>query len=416
MSHSTTFASSGDHHSAHATVRTMADIHNPGPWKISSSARAGLLGMIALGAVAVAVGFFTGASQRTWANILINFFYFMSIGVGGAFFIALVHSAGAAWGAPFRRIAEGATRFLPIAAVVGILILTLGGHTLYHWMDPHAVAHDEVLSAKAGYLNPKFILMRALIFFGIWIGVSRVFVKNSLAQDMTGDAGLTVRVIKWSALFLPLFSLSYSYLSIDFIMSIEPHWFSTMFGVYTFSGLFYSTLAFFAVMTVIFKKRGLLPIVNENHLHDLGKMMFGFSVFWAYIGFSQFMLIWYANIPEETGYYLKRFYGSWGTACWILLIVKFIIPFFALSPRESKRNENHLFRMGIWMLCAHWLDVFIMVMPNFAPEGFRFGILELGIALGFFGLFGFVVSSFWSRSPVLAFRDPRMLEAAQLHQ
>jgi len=196
-------------------------------------------------------------------------------------------------------------------------------------------------------------------------------------------------------------------------MSLEAHWFSTMWAVYCFAGLFYSILCSTVLVSLILKKRGLLPLFNENHLHDLGKFMFGFSVFWAYIGFSQFMLIWYANMPEETIYFLRRAQGGWYWMCWVLLITKFIIPFFVLLPRGTKRCENVMSKMAVFMLLAHWLDMYVMVMPNVFPKGPQFNWIEVGTALGFFGLFAFVVTSFYSKVPVMAFRDPRIQEGAK---
>jgi hypothetical protein len=273
-----------------------------------------------------------------------------------------------------------------------------------------------LLQLKSAYLNHKFALVRSAIAFVVWIFIGAKLVKNSLAQDVSGDPEFTIRNTKLSAAFIPLFGLTFSFLAYDFLMSLEPHWFSTMFAVYCFAGLFYSTLCTITIITILMKRRGLLPALNENHLHDMGKLMFGFTVFWAYIGFSQFMLIWYANLPEETVYYLRRIEGGWKALCWLLLIVKFIIPFFMLMPRGVKRQEGYLFKMAIFMLVAHWIDYYLLVMPNFAPKGPVFGWIELGVAAGFFGLFALVITRFFGRVPAMPFRDPRLAESLNHHQ
>lgn len=401
---------------ANTHITSINDIKNPGPWQIASGAKA-LFAILALvGVVTVAAGFSAGQGARVWANILTNYFFYMCLAVGAVFFVALQYVTNAMWSVPLRRAAEGLSSFLPVAAIIALLILTMGGHSLYEWTHEHVVSHDALIAAKAGYLNPKFAIIRTVVVFALWILMAKKMVGNSLAQDVTGDVGFTLRNNAWSAAFIPFFAIGFSFLCYDYMMSLEPHWFSTMFAVYGFAGLIYSTFAAIMVVTILMRRRGLLPHLNENHLHDLGKLMFAFNVFWAYIGFSQFMLIWYANLPEETVYYLRRLEGNWQWLMWGLLIFKFIVPFFVLMPREAKRNEKTLMFMSVYMLVWHWIDVYVMVMPNFATGNPVFGWIEIGMALGFLGLFVTVVALFYGRVPAMAFRDPRILEAVQHHQ
>jgi hypothetical protein len=241
-------------------------------------------------------------------------------------------------------------------------------------------------------------------------------VGNSIKQDQVGGVELTFKNKGMAPAFLILFAISFTMAAFDQLMSLDPHWFSTMFGVYCFAGLFYSTLALTAVITVALKRRGLLEgIVSEEHLHDLGKFMFAFTTFWAYIGFSQFMLIWYANLPEETGYFLHRFAGQWVWVSVFLLVGKFLVPFLVLLPRENKRNPNILFNIGIYMLIAQWIDILWVVQPEFFKDGPRFFWIEAGTLVGFIGLFGFVITRFLSRNNVVAIRDPRLEEAVFHH-
>jgi hypothetical protein len=204
--------------------------------------------------------------------------------------------------------------------------------------------------------------------------------------------------------------------SFDQLMSLDAHWFSTMFGVYCFAGMIYSTFAAICLLALyLISKDKLTGIVNVNHMHDLGQFMFGFTVFWAYIGFSQFMLIWYANLPEETGYFIHRFNGNWLGVSAFLLFGKFLVPFFSLLPRHAKRNYTTLRNVAMFMLVAQWIDVMWMVQPEFFAEGPRFGLTELGMTLGFIGIFGSVVARFLAKNNIVAIGDPRLEEAVFHH-
>lgn len=259
-------------------------------------------------------------------------------------------------------------------------------------------------------------MIRSFTALAIWLFFSYKLVKNSLAQDSTGDYKYTLKNRVLAPAFLVLFALTFTMVSFDQLMSLEPHWFSTIFGVYCFAGLFYSNLAATCLLTLYLGSKGKLEgIVNENHLHDLGKFMFAFTVFWAYIGFAQFMLIWYANLPEETSYYLQRFHGGWAGVSILLLVGKFMIPFFVLLPRDAKRNTKILAFVGVFMLLAQWVDVLWMVQPVFSVEGPQFGLPEVGVALGFLGVFGLAVSRFLAKNNVVAIGDPRLAESVYHH-
>ncbi|NDD92042.1 molybdopterin oxidoreductase, partial [bacterium] len=226
---------------------------------------------------------------------------------------------------------------------------------------------------------------------------------------------LTSRNRTWGPLFLILFAISFTFTSFDLLMSLDPYWFSTMFGVYCFAGLFYSTLALLAIVTIAMKRRGMLDgILNENHLHDLGKFMLAFTVFWAYIGFSQYMLIWYANMPEETGYFLNRLKPGWIGISTFFMFAKFFVPFLILLPRASKRSEKVLWNVAWFMLVAQWIDVLWLVQPEFY-EGPKVTWVELGCLVGFVGLFGLSVTRFLTKNSVVAIGDPRLPESVHHH-
>ncbi len=401
------------HHAA------SVEIKNPGPLSIPGSFKGVLIGFLAIG---VAVFFWTLRSDpsRAWSNYVMNHFFFLSLGLGGVFFAAIQWLTGAMWSTPIRRLGEAFTAYLPVS-IVFMGLLYLGIHTLYPWSHPEHVQGDIVLEHKAGYLNVAFFMIRNLLAFGIWILFARKMVGLSVKQDTAGKgpagedaAGNKNRIL--APIFLILFALTFTMSSFDQLMSLDPHWFSTMFGVYMFAGLFYSVLAAICVLAVTLLNHGKLTgIVNENHLHDLGKFMFAFTVFWAYIGFCQFMLIWYANMPEETMYFIKRFEGGWLPTSIILFVAKFVAPFFLLLPREAKRDLKRLRFVGIWMLAAQWLDLLWLVQPQFYEQGPRIGLAEIGVFLGFLGAFGLAVSRFLGKNNIVAIGDPKLEQAVHHH-
>lgn len=401
----------GHAHTAHAEIR------NPGSLTTSSGLKAGFMLLTVVGFAIFALSVKSGGdtAARAWVSFVHNHFFFMSLAIGGMFFAAIQWLTGAMWSAPVRRIGESFTAYLPIVFVT-FGIVFIGLHQLYHWSHADVVAHDTVLAAKSGYLNSKFFLIRNIVAIGLWVVLARSMIGNSLAQDQTKDYRLTQKNKMLAPAFLLVFGITFTMAAFDQLMSLDPHWFSTMFGVYVFAGMFYSTLALICLMTLFLKRKGLLlGIVNENHLHDIGKFMFAFTVFWAYIGFSQYLLIWYANMPEETGYYLNRMQGGWAKVSTFLLFGKFGIPFFVLMKREAKRCEKTLMVMGLFMLFAQWVDLMWIIQPEFFKNGPSIGMVEIGTFLGFLGLFGLAVFRFLGRHNVVAIGDPRLQESVHHH-
>lgn len=386
------------------------EIRNPGPYRISPTMKT-FFGICAVvGIIATVAGILT-QPQRAWPMFLVNYFFFLCLSLYGAFFTALQHITNAYWSVTIRRLAEGLMSYLPVAFVLAF-VLVLGSHNLYEWTHKEAVEQDVLLKLKSGYLNTTFWVIRLVVFFGLWLLLAFKMRRNSLAQDVTGEHKFTLSNIKLSAAFIPVFAISFTLLSFDLLMSLEPHWFSTIYGIYCFAGLFFSGHALMAILIISGRRKGLFTndLVNENHLHDIGKFMFAFTVFWAYIMFSQLMLQWYANIPEETPYYIRRFHGGWWTFGGFLLLAHFIIPFFGLLPRGAKRNEGYLKKMALFMLFAQWLDVYFLVMPVFFKDGPVFGWVEIGTFLGFLGVFGITVGRFFEKVPAIPVKDPRLLD------
>ena len=385
-------------------------VRNPGPFKVSSGLQ-GLFAVFALiGLIAFVVGLNTD-SKRAWFSFVHNHFYFMGIALTAAFFSVVQFLTGAMWSAPIRRITESFTSYIPVALVT-FIALYFGLHSLYHWTHPEVVAADQMLQGKASWLNINFFMIRNVIYLLLMIFLVRIVVGNSIKQDSSKDPALTQKNRSLAPVFLIIFALGFTMAAWDQIMSLDPHWFSTMLGVYAFAGSFYAVLAATGVLVVLLKRAGALQgIVNDNHLHDIGKFMFAFTVFWAYIGFSQFMLIWYANLPEETRYYLLRFNGKWGYVSVFVLVCKFMVPFFALLKREAKRSEKVILAVGSWMLFAHWIDVLWMSQPEFHRDGPSITWMEPLIALGFLGVFGLIVSRFLGKHNIVAIGDPKLEES-----
>ncbi|MCM2277756.1 MAG: hypothetical protein NDJ89_06740 [Oligoflexia bacterium] len=397
-----------------AHAHGIHELKNPGVYRPTSGFRMVLMIFAALGIATFAAGLALQPT-RAWASFVHNHFYFMSLAIGGLFFAAIQWVTGAMWSAPIRRLSESFTAYLPVALVT-FVILYFGIHDLYVWSHADHVKGDLVLEGKSGYLSTGFFMIRNIIALGLWVYFARKMIGNSTAQDATKEVGFTLKNRALAPAFLILFALTYTMASFDQMMSLDPHWFSTMFGVYCFAGLFYIVLATTTLMTLYLKRRGELEgLVNDNHLHDLGKFMFAFTVFYAYIGFSQFLLIWYANLPEETMYYLHRLHGNWVWVSLFLIAGKFLVPFFLLLPRDSKRNPRVLAGVAMFMLVAHWIDLMWVVQPEFFKEGPRVGWIELGMTVGFIGLFGLAVTRFLSKHNVVAIGDPRLEESVFHH-
>jgi hypothetical protein len=389
-------------------------VRNPGPLAVSGATKGIFTALIVVGAIAFGMALQSDA-RRAWYSYVLNHFYFMSLAVGGLFFAAIQWATGAMWSAPVRRISEAFTAYIPVALVTFVLMY-FGMKHIYIWTDAAHVAKEQVLQGKSGYLNITFFMVRNVVFLAVMAFFARKMIGNSLAQDSNGSYHFTARNKSLAPGCLIAFGILYTMSSFDTLMSLDPTWFSTMFGVYCFSGLFYSVLALTTVVTVRLKRSGALAgIVNDNHLHDLGKFMFAFTIFYAYIGFSQFMLIWYANLPEETGYFMNRFHGSWWYVSVFLLVGKFMTPFFLLLPRDAKRSERMLMGVGLFMLVANWIDVFWMSQPELFRDGPVFGWIEAGTTLGFIGVFGLTVSLFLSKNNIVAIGDPRLAEAVFHH-
>jgi hypothetical protein len=380
--------------------------------------------LLGVGIVSTVIGFFTGCNDsevqntRLWANLLVNGFFFFAIGLGALFFLALQYATEAGWGTVLKRVFEAVAMFLPIGAVVLIIVFAAGTfhvHGLYHWMhegvmDPSSHHYDEIIAGKGAYLNQPFFWVRTLVYIGTYLIFLYAFKKRSKQEDIEGGTKIHFINYKRGALFLVFFAVFSSTQAWDWIMSLDTHWYSTLFGWYTFAGMWVSSIIVFIMITLYLKSKSMLENVNESHLHDLGKWMFAISFLWSYLFFFQYMLIWYANIPEEVTYYQFR-YENYKSIYWIMFIINFTLPMVILMSRDAKRNPKILIGIGSIIFIGHWLDVFVMVMPATMFENWQFGALEIGMFLAFLGLFLHVVLRALSKSPLSVKNHPYLEES-----
>ncbi|MFP5519227.1 MAG: molybdopterin oxidoreductase [Bdellovibrionia bacterium] len=385
-----------------------------GKFEASQKMKTLAFALIAIGVLTFVVGLMKN-QERMWPAYLIAFFYFACLGVAGLVWSALQNIAKAGWSVSIRRYAEATTSFIP-ATIIGALVLAAGFKYLYPWADPEVVASSKLIASKTGYLNTGFTVVRLLAYTIMTLIFAKLIVGNSLKQDANGDESYTHKNVGLSIAFILIFALLFTLFSMDLLMSLLPTWYSTIFGIYGFAGLLQSFFAFFAIVIILMKRSGLVKgYVTEEHLHDVVKFEKGFTVFWAYIAFSQFMLIWYANIPEETEYYIMRAQNGWMGVSIALLVFRFIVPFLALLPRGAKRNESHVLAVSVLILIMQYVDIFWMVMPNFNHGHFTFGFWEVGMFAGFAGIFLLGLFNFWSKHGLVAQKDPRMHEALSHH-
>lgn len=373
-----------------------------------------IVGLIVAGIVALVCGWILDA-KRTWVAFLLTNVYFVTLSVSALFFIALQYITGSRWSIIFRRVPEAISRTI-VPFSLSMLTILFGAHSLYHWADEHGVQNDKVLQAKAGYLNVPFFFIRMAIILGLWVVFSKLFYRLSKKEDVHGGDLYHQKSVKVSAIFIIVFAVSISISGFDWIMSLDPHWFSTIFAIYNFSGMFVNALAVITLVSIILLEMGKLPMLKEDHIHDLGKLIFAFTFFWAYIWYSQYVLIWYGNIPEETVYYVDRSLYDWNWLFYFNFIVNFVIPFFVLLPRSMKRNSAMVKRVCILLLVGRWLDLYVMVAPGVLHDHANIGLIEVFVALGFGGTFILLLKKQLSKMPLVPFQSPYIEDSIHHHQ
>ncbi|MDE0986411.1 MAG: quinol:cytochrome C oxidoreductase [Schleiferiaceae bacterium] len=362
-------------------------------------------------------------ANRPWSALYVAAFFFLGLGLGQLFFLGLQYVAQVGWSAGILRImeAQAFAIVIPLIAIAIIALLGIGHvHHMFHWLleGIDEVGHpnyDSLIADKTSYLNPIFFMIRIAIYMTGWIWAAKTLRKNSLLSDSGDGLAMWKKNRGVAAAFTVFYAVTSSTSAWDMIMSIDTHWFSTLFGWYTFSGMFVSSFAALILLTLYVKSKGLADWINENHLHDLGKFMFAFSVFWTYLWFSQFVLIWYANIPEEVTYYMQRF-DEYKVPFFTMVSLNFIFPVLAVLSRPAKRVPGTLIMAAVFVLVGHYMDHYIMIMPGTVGDHYGFGLLELGAILFFAGLFIMVVFRSLASAPLLHKNHPMITESKYFQQ
>lgn len=360
--------------------------------------------------------------KRVIANLWMNADLFAGISVVGLFFVCIQYLSWAGWSSILKRVPEAFAAFLPIPAVVMILLYLFKGADIFHWMHegvmtPGSENYDAVIAGKSWYLNKWFFLIRTVLYFGSWYGLWVLLRRYSVQEDEMGGTQWWYKMKNLSRVFILVFAVSSSTAAWDWMMSIDTHWFSTMFGWYHFASWHVTGFAAIILSIIYLKEGGYLRWVNENHLHDLGKFMFAFSIFWTYVWFAQFLLIYYANLPEETIYFYERLYGYdqiYQPSFWLALILSFVFPFLVLMTRDAKRNTLWLKIGSFGVILGHYFDFYNMSMPGIVGLDGGFGLIEFGTTLLFASAFGYVVHHQLTKASLIAKNHP-MLEEALHH-
>ena len=365
------------------------------------------------------------AENRPWAAFLVSSIFFLSFGIGALFFLAIQYVAQVGWSAGLLRVMEAMALWVGVP-ILGILFIVIAGgmdmHHLYHfWVEgidvPGHANYDKLVAGKMGYLNFEFFLTRTIAYLVIWAGAAYLLRRNSLREDaMPKGENMFFTQRKLAAIFVVLYAVTSSTSAWDWIMSIDTHWFSTLFGWYTFAGMFVTAMTGMNLIVIFLRLGGHLPWINANHQHDLGKFVFAFSIFWTYLWFSQYMLIWYSNIPEEVTYYLPRFFGEYKPLFLTMVVLNFVLPILVLMSRDSKRILGFLALASVFILAGHYIDHYVMIMPGTVGNEFGFGMAEIGGILFYLGLFILVVGRNLSKAPLRMANHAMNTESELFHQ
>ncbi len=396
----------------------------------SKRARGLSMALMLVGAVAAVIGILGDHSehhQHSWASLFVNGFFFFGIATGTLFFYALQNATETAWSVMVKRIYEGLMSFLPITAVVLVVCFLAGSfglHHIWHWMDPRVtdpndLEHfDALIAGKSAFLNLPFFWVRTLAYLGCFVFGAWWFRKQSLEMDqLTGDTLVKRHLLTYrrGALFLVFFAVFSSILSWDWLMSIDAHWFSTLFGWYVFAGMWVSAMVCAVVLVLYLRRKGYMPQLSNSHVHDMGKWVFAISFLWSYLWFSQFMLIWYANIPEEVTWHQTRI-NEHPWLLWGMFFTNFAVPMVLLMSRDAKRNPRFLMFVGTVIFIGHWLDAIQIVMPGAVGHNFHgVGLLEVGMFLAFLGLLIHRTLTTLTKAPLTPVHHP-FLEESIHHQ
>lgn len=377
---------------------------------VSTRMRAVVLGGMATGLVAFLASLMV-SPQKGWTSILLGSYLIVCLGLAGIFIVALFYAVGADWGVPLRRVPEAMASVLPYGAI-GLAVTFAAYPSLYPWVAG-SIQGVEMSGFKKLWLNFPFFLVRTAVYIFTWLAFSRAIRRRSRQQDRDGLTSHTSSNVRTSIAFLVVFGFTFWLATTDWIMSLDPLWYSTIFAVYNFSGLFTSGLAMMILLVLWLQKGPLAEFVRDAHLEDLGKVLFGFCTFWMYIWFCQYMLIWYANIPEETAYYVSRMSRFWLPLFLANVVLNWLAPFCLLLPNSSKRNPRILRAAAMLILAGRFVDLFLMVTPAVYGDKPVAGVLEVSVAIGVVSLFLWTFIRSMQSAPPVPVNDPRLVACKQ---
>jgi hypothetical protein len=370
--------------------------------------------LLILGIVLAMISFAIDSKHASF-GLIMTLTFVATVGVGGLFWVGIEYVSSAVWSTAMRRPFEFLAGVIPFLVFLALPLL-LNLHTIFEWTHESLYKDDPTLLLKAPYLNVPFFITRTAIVFLLWVLFYYLIVGNSKKQDKTHDYNLMTKNIRLSAGFMPVFGITVTIFSIDWLMSLKPDWFSTIFGVYIFSGAALASMAFATLLIVNLNERNLFPVrLTPDHYYNLGAFLFAFVNFWAYIGFSQFMLQWYGNLREETSWYIPRMHASWGMVSIVLILVHFVIPFFALITKSAKMNPQRLIFISTWLVVAHMLDIYWVVIPVFDPDRPVVGISELAFVVLSVGIVIAVFAQKAKRNNMVPVGDPKLKRSLEFN-
>ena len=369
--------------------------------------------LMGIGVITIIVGLFVNP-VKTWANYLMNNYYFLSLAIGATFFVALQYITQSGWSSAFVRIPQALSNVIPVIAVLMIPILVFGLPQLYHWAHAGAADHDPIIAHKSPYLNLPFFIIRYVVFFAAWIFLTQYLKKLSLKEDRIGGMANFYKSELFSKIYIFTLAITFSLATFDWIMSVDVHWFSTIFAVRNFAMSFYHGTVVITLVIIILNKLGYLPFLNKSHLKDFAKYIFILSIIWTYMWFAQYILIWYANIPEETVYYLPRTKGEFTPLFYLELFLNFAIPFALLLSNYLVSHKNTLLAICIVIIFGHWVDLYLQIIVGTYGK-LEIGMIEIGTFLGFAGMFAFIVARALKSAPLVAKNHPYLEESLSHH-
>lgn len=367
--------------------------------------------LFVIGLAGIVFGLLT-QPDRAWANILLNNYLFIMLSIGALFFYAVQYVTNSGWSAMFQRVSMAAGIWLPVGFVL-MLLFYFGMNHIYEWTDADAVAYDKLLQHKAPYLNVPFFYIRVLVYFLLWLGLAWWMRKLSLKEDFAGTMHVE-KHIKASGAFVFAIVFTFTMASVDWIMSIDAHWFSTLFGLKNLLATIYYAVAFMVLLLLWLQKQGYFSGMNEAHRHDFARYLFRLSIVWGYLWFMQYLIIWYANIPEATMYYVPRVQGEWSTLFYIEFAINFAIPFLALMNDQFARQKIVMIVMSLLLLAGLWISLFVQIMPG-SRDVLEFGMIEILSFTGFLGLYLYFVFSHLSKVPLVPMNHPYLEESKHRH-